>query len=217
MNRLLFSIILSILIFGCGTKRKTDLVENYELKKTEINQVKIHAEKIIPETYGVRILFHSSYDIDLSVWIKNTDPRDREYLFSQREMDPFTFVETENNESEYLGFEVVKEKLNWTDDTFIKIEELLDDANCIGFSSRLTRDDEEVFEIEYGYNWPGAYSYILLDHDLAADEVEEWDDGCANDYYEKNVVLHYSGGAIGMQCFEDFEPVKRVTNKGDSK
>jgi hypothetical protein len=205
MNRLLILLFSSFIFLGCNEKRKSDLVNNYEVKKAEINQVKIKSEKLIPKTYGMRILFHSSNNIDLSVWKKNENPKKREYLFSQREMNPFKFDESKNNKNEYLAFETLKEKLNWTNNTFKKIEELLDNANCIGFDLRLNRKNEKRFEITYGYNYPGVYSYILFENNLLNNEIEEYNDGCYYVYAEKNVVFHYVGGAFGMQCFEDYE------------
>ena len=80
------------------------MVNNYEVKKAEINQVKIKSEKLIPKTYGMRILFHSSNNIDLSVWKKNENPKKREYLFSQREMNPFKFDESKNSAIDFVKY-----------------------------------------------------------------------------------------------------------------
>ena len=40
---------------------------------------------------------------------------------------------------------------------------------------------------------------------LTNNEIKQkFNDGCMYKYFKENIALEYGGGAIGSQCFEDF-------------
>ena len=50
----------------------------------------------------------------------------------------------------------------------------------------------------------GKYYYLVFDDNLSQNEIEEFNDGCTYIFYKNNIVLKYSGGTIGPQCFPDW-------------
>ena len=197
---------LSVLISSCGrSKRKSDLIANYEERKSEIAESMEHFNKIVPENFKVRIRFESSDEIDLVVYESPNDSAKNELLFRKWniEIDNYEEEPQSDNDRKYNGktnsFELAKSKLNWTNETISQLYQKLASADCIGISNW------EPMEIEYGYNGLGVYSYKIFDKKLSEEQMEEYDNGCSNIYYKDNVVLSYGGGAIGMQCFEDYQ------------
>lgn len=60
----------------------------------------------------------------------------------------------------------------------------------------------------------GIFSYVIFDQNLSENKIEDYNDGCTYIFYKDNVVLEYSGGAIGMQCFPEFHREKDKDKKG---
>lgn len=197
--------LLTILISSCDSKGKADLIENYEKKTSEIITLKDYFENIVPENFKVKIRYKSADVVDLAVYEKLTDSSGNELLFRKWDIDIFDYDEEPQTDYErkYHGktnsLEIVKDKLSWTDTTFEELYAKLESANCIGISNW------KPIEIEYGYNGLGVYSYKVFDQNLDDGEVAKFNDGCQDVFYKKNVVLSYGGGAVGMQCFEDFQ------------
>jgi len=203
--KLLIISVISVLLLSCdNSKNKSDLIENYEKNSAQIIGVKNYFEKIVPDNFKVKIRYESSDQIDLEVYEKLNDKSDNELLFRQWNIKISNYIEEPQSDydKKYNGktnsFEFVKNKLEWTDETLEKLYEKLDSADCIGISNW------EPVEIEYGYNGLGVYSYKIFNKDQIDMIKEKYNDGCNNLYYKENVVLSYGGGAIGMQCFEDF-------------
>ncbi len=198
--------VLSVLILSCGEqKRKSDLIANYEERKNQITELMNYFNKIVPENFKVRIRYDSSKEIDLFVYEKVNDTTKNELLFRQWNIDVDNYVEEPQTEydNKHNGktnsLELAKSKLNWTNETIGQLYEKLLAARCIGISNW------EPMEIEYGYNGMGVYSYKIFKAKLSDEQIEEYNDGCSNIYYKENVVISYGGGAIGMQCFEDYQ------------
>jgi len=197
---------LSILIISCNNdKRKSDLISNFEKRNSEIIDLKNYFDKIVPKKFSVNIRYESSNVVNLEVYEKPNDTLKKELLFRKWDINVYDYIEKPQTEYEkkYHGktnsLELVKSKLNWTDKTFRKLYTKLESAECIGISKwKLTN-------IEYGYNGLGVYSYKIFDHNLDKKEIEKFNDGCINVFYKNNVVLSFGGGAIGMQCFEDYK------------
>ena len=192
---------------SCGkSKRKSDLIANYEEHSSEITAVAKYFEQIVPQNFNVRIRYDSSDEIDLVVYERLNDTTDNELLFRKWNIDIDNYVEEPQSDYDrkYDGktnsFELAKSKLNWTNETIEALYEKLDNADCIGISNW------EPINIEYGYNGLGVYSYKLFKENLNTEQIEKYNDGCYNVFYKDNIVLSYGGGAIAMQCFEDYKP-----------
>nr|WP_320119517.1 hypothetical protein [uncultured Marinifilum sp.] len=184
---------------------KDDLVENYELKKTAIHELKTSFDSIVPDGFKIYIEFKDKKNIDLWVYEKS-DSIDKKMicLFQQWDINPYDYVMepmTKYDSSEYapktkdLG--LVKEKLNWTENTFIEIKKILDNANCISI------ENGEPAEIGFARSGMGKYFYYIFQDPIPGNEIENWNDSCSYIYYDSKMVLGYAGGAIGAQCFPD--------------
>ena len=203
--RILFISLLTILFISCGnSKRKSDLIANYEKRSSEIKEVMNYFEGIVPENFNVQIRYESSDEINLEVYERLNDTMKNELLFRKWNIDIDDYIEESQSDyyKKYNGktnsFELTKNKLNWTNETIEKLYEKLESANCIGISNW------EPIEIEYGYNGLGVYSYKIFKEKLNEEQIEKYNDGCNNIFHKDNIVLSYGGGAIGMQCFEDY-------------
>jgi hypothetical protein len=196
---------LTVLIYSCNTKRKSDLIANYEKNKSEIIEVKNYFNEIVPENFNVNIRFESADVINLEVYERPIDSLKSILLFRKWNIDFLDYKDEPDKgwDKKYHGqtnsLELVKNKLNWTSKTINELYQKLHSADCIGISNW------EPTEIEYGYNGLGVYSYKIFDQNLDEKEIEKYNDGCNNIFYKDNVVLTYGGGAIGMQCFEGYQ------------
>jgi len=122
--------ILTILFFisSCGMKTKKGLTKNFDENKTEIIELKNYYNKIVPKDYIIRIRYNSSDNIDFFVYQPIENSEKRELLFQQWNLDIDDY-KPENPRSDYNkkyhgitnSFKTVKEKLNWTNKTFIYI------------------------------------------------------------------------------------------------
>jgi hypothetical protein len=84
------------------------------------------------------------------------------------------------------------ESLGWNEKTLIDIKNLLDNANCSSIENGKTSI----------VGFIGNYSYKFFKNNLSKLEQTEYNDGCYNIFYERNIVLEYGGGVFGQQCFE---------------
>ena len=202
-------LIILFLISSCGMKTKQGLTENYDENKTEILELKNHYNKIVPEDFIIRIRFNSSDNIDFFVYQPIENSEKRELLFQQWDLDIDDY-EPENPRSDYdkkyhgktNSFIEVKEKLDWTNQTFIDLYNKLDNVNCMGISNR------NPTEIEYGFKGMGAFSYLIFDENLNLELQEKYSDDCSQMFYKENVVLNYGSGAIGSFCTPEFKRTK---------
>ncbi len=202
-------LIISIFIASCGMKSKQGLTKNYDENKTEILELKDYYNKIVPKDYLIRIRYNSSDNIDLFVYQPIENSEKRELLFQQWDLDIDDY-EPENPRSDYdkkyhgitNSFIEVKEKLNWTNKTFIELYNKLDNVNCMGISNR------NPTEIEYGFKGMGVFSYLIFDENLNLELQEKHSDDCSQMFYKENVVLNYGSGAIGSFCTPEFKRTK---------
>lgn len=190
-------------------KTKQGLTENYDENKTKILELKNHYNKIVPKNFIIRIRFNSSDNIDLFVYQPIENLEKHELLFQQWDLDIEDY-EPDNPRSDYdkkyhgktNSFKEVKEKLNWTNQTFIDLYNKLDNINCMGISNR------NPTEIEYGFKGMGVYSYLIFDENLNLELQEKYSDDCSQMFYKENVVLNYGSGAIGSFCTPEFKRTK---------
>ncbi len=196
---------LMLFFMSMDSSSKDDLVENYELNKTAIHELKTTFDNIVPNRFKVYIEFIDQNTIDLWVYEKkDTADKKMTCLFQQWNINPYDYKMepmTEYDSSEYApktkDLSFVKEKLNWTENTFIEIKKVLDNANCISI------ENGEPSEIGFARSGMGKYFYYIFHDPIPENEIEKWNDSCSYIYYEPQVVLGYTGGAIGAQCFPD--------------
>ena len=119
--RLIFFGFFSFYLLSCGhSKRKSDLITNYEQRSSEIMKVKRYFEQIVPEYYKVRIRYESSDAIDLVVYERLNDSSDNELLFRKWNININNYKEEPQSDydKKYHGktnsFELAKTKLNWS-------------------------------------------------------------------------------------------------------
>ena len=183
-----------------------DLIENYEERSIQIIEAKEYIEKITPENFGVYVEFESNRDIDMKVWEKSdTAKNGRIFWFQEWNINPYNYKPKERSDYErkYGGktnsLKEVTEKLNWQDDEFEELKLKLDKANCISIDK-----SGDIYTIGFQRSGMGKYHYKIFEN-WSIDEIKEkFNDGCIYKYYKENVSLEYGGGAVGMQCFEDF-------------
>lgn len=194
-----------LFFFSMDSSSKKELVENYQINKIAIVDLKENYDKIVPKGFKVYIEFNNKNRIDLWVYEK-TDSLDKKLscLFQQWDINPYDYDMkplTKYDSSEYApktkDLDIVKSKLQWTNKTFMEIKNYLDKANCISIGNG------NPAEIGFARSGMGKYFYYLFNDSIPENEIDKWNDSCSYIYYEPKMVLGYSGGAIGAQCFPD--------------
>lgn len=204
-QRIISLSIIAIILSSCEMKSKTDLIHNYEENTQEINELKEFFSSIVPENYIVSIRYDSSNNVDLFVYQKTLDSLDNETLFEEWGVNLEDYIEKPQTEYEkkYGGktksLDVVKQKLNWTDETFEMLYEKLDDINCMGITNG------NPTQIEYGYNGMGVFSYLIFNENLDKALQEKYSDDCSQMFYRDNIAFEYGSGAVGSLCTEEFK------------
>ena len=189
-----------------STSSKQELIENYKINEKEILELKSFFNSIVPKGYSVYIEFSNSKKIDL--WVYETNKKNTAggnvALFQQWNINPYYYKEeapTAFDSIEYApktkSLELVKQTLKWSDNTFKKIKEMLDNAKCISVSSG------EPSEIGFARSGMGKYSYVIFDISIPESLKATYNDSCIYILYNNNVALEYGGGAVGSQCFPD--------------
>lgn len=160
---------------------KKDLIQNYQAKTKEIYALKNYAERIIPPGKKVSIEFEN--DNTLSIFHLYTDK-----ISTNNWNLPINSSKTDS---------LLKE-LGWTKKTLSTLKERLDDANCISIENRTP------FNIGFQRSGMGLYFYNLFDKPLSDSLKKQYNDGCIYILYNDKVALEYGGGAVGPQCFENY-------------
>ncbi|MDR7370957.1 hypothetical protein [Flavobacterium aquidurense] len=203
-------LILTILLFitSCGMKSKQDLTENYDKNKSEIIKLKNYFNEIVPKGFIVSIRYESSDEINLFVYEPIENSEKSELLFQQwnLNLDNYEPKAQTEYEKKYNGktnsLEILKQKLNWNDETFAELYNKLENVNCIGISNGNST------EIEYGFKGTGVFSYEIFDKNLSKELQEKYSDDCSQMFYKDNIVLKYGSGAIGSFCIPEFKRTK---------
>ena len=183
-----------------------DLIENYEERSNQIIELKEYIKKITPGNFSVYVEFESNRDIDMKVWEKSdTAKNERIFWFQEWNINPYDYKQKERSEYDrkYGGktnsLKEVTEKLNWQNDEFKELKSKLDKANCISIEKT-----GDIYSIGFQRSGMGKYNYKIFENWSVEEIKQNFNDGCMYKYYKENVALGYGGGAMGMQCFEDF-------------
>jgi len=204
-HNLISILIISIFLSSCGMNSIEGMKNNIDEKSNEITDLKNYFDEIVPENYLVRIQYNSSNNVDLFVYESIQDSSKREELFEQWDVKLDDYKDTPQTEFEkkYHGkiksLELVKNKLNWTTETFSELYEKLAEANCIGICNT------NPVEIEYGFSGMALLSFLVFDENLTVEQQEEYSDDCMSMFYKENIVLSYGSGATGSLCTPEFK------------
>ncbi|MBF9253173.1 hypothetical protein I2I11_07705 [Pontibacter sp. 172403-2] len=171
---------------------KKGLIENYKKHSVEIEKLKKEYSKLVPDSLIISIEFNAENkiistpeSIDLKVYRKNSNGQN-------------SVIEQGwnlNRDSEELS--KMLRLIDWNQNTLTEIKALLDSANCISI------ENGENTSIGFARSGMGKYFYLVFNDNLAKNEIEKFNDGCAYIFYKNNIVLEYGGGAVGPQCFPD--------------
>ena len=201
-------VVVNILIFTIGGDEfssKKELINNLNVKKNEIYLLKKTFNELVPSNYSVYISFNNSKSIDLWVsYLNDTTKNFNTYLFQQWDINPYNYkpeAPTHIDSTEYApktkSLDLVKQKLNWTDNTFKLIESYLRSANCISIKSG------NPTTIGFARRGSGGYSFKMFDDPMSDSLKQIYNDGCIYIVYNDTLVLEWESGVLGVQCFPD--------------
>jgi hypothetical protein len=159
---------------------KEDLIENYELKKNEIQEIKKFIDSKIPSKTYLSIEFKNN-QIEI-LHLKKND------IYENNWNIPINSKKIDSILSE----------IGWTKTDLKNLKHKLHNANCISVSSG------SPLTIGWQRSGMGKYFYKIFDQNLNDSIKALYDEGCNYDYYKDNIVLEYGGGAFGRQCFSDY-------------
>ncbi len=214
-HNLISTLIILIFLSSCGMNSIEGKKNNIDKKSNEIIDLKNYFNQIVPKNYIVRIQYNSSNNVDLFVYEPIRDSTERENLFLQWEVNLDSYKETPQTEYEkkYRGktksLEFVKNKLNWTRETFSKLYDKQEKANYIGICNK------KPVEIEYGFSVMALLSFLVFSENLTFEQQEENSDDCMSMFYKDNIVLNYGSGALGSLCPPEFK--RKIMPAGNSR
>ena len=151
-----------------------DLIENYKIKKLEINDLSIYINKIVPENTKVYIEINEEEQLGILTVIKNG-----KYY---------------NNLDLTIHFAKCDTLLGWSKGTLEKLKVKLKSANCVSI------ENGEPTTIGYQRSGMGMYYYKVFNLPLTEKQKVIYNDSCKYIYFKDNIVLEFSGGAAGPQC-----------------
>lgn len=160
---------------------KDDLIENYEMRKLEIMDVKEYYLSILQNDTEVHIEFTN--DKELGIFHVTKDSF-RDHNWNLKINSP--------------KVDSLLAELNWTTKDLKTLKSKLDKANCISIAS------SNPVHIGWQRSGFGMFSYVVFNEDLIDEQIKDYSDSCFYIYYKDNIVLEYGGGAVGPQCFKEF-------------
>jgi hypothetical protein len=190
-----------LLMISMTESSKKELIENFENKKKEIQNLKNEYFKLVPKNYVVEIEFEPESKIinvseQITIKIYKIIESSKSSSKLQRNDNLEVVSQNWNLKPDSKELEEILKTLNWTNHTLIEIKKLLKDANCISI------ENGKVTTIGFARSGMGLYSYKIFETILTSKQKTEYNNGCEYIYYKDNIVLEYGGGAVGPQCFE---------------
>lgn len=196
---------LLLFMISLPSSSKTELIDNYENKKTEILKLRTEFRKHVPEGHIVEIEFEPESKIvttpeQITIKIYKKRNIDKKVAGDNKIVHPtddlIVVSQNWNLLPDSPELKLILKSLNWTSHTLAEIKKLLVAANCVSI------ENGEITTVGFARSGLGKYSYKIFNKTLSSQQMKDYDNGCAYIYYRDNIVLEYGGGAIGPQCFE---------------
>lgn len=180
-------------VYSMPMSSRTELIQNYEERRDDINKLVKEFNRAIPKGYVVSLeirtkpdLLHTVEGIDLQIFKKEAKGElkliDGDWDIEYDSDELYTLLDT----------------IGWNPMIFSGIKNLMQMANCISI------ENGDQTEVGFARSGLGKYSYLIFPTAiLSPSKTKEFNDGCQYQYYKKNVVLKYEGGMAGPQCFTD--------------
>jgi len=168
-------------LFHVKRVSKSEMIENYEKYKSEINDAMIYYKSILPEESKCTIEFDEN----------------EIYRFSLYQNDTSYYSSTTNKNS--TPIDSLLEKLNWTSLELNTLQTKLEKANTISIGGK------ERIEFGWFRTGPAMYSVEVHPENLSIKEIRMNNDSCRSIFYKDNIVFTYGGGAFGPYCFLKIE------------
>jgi hypothetical protein len=166
---------------------KQELIENYEKHKAEIDDLKSYFRSIIPRNTKVEIEFTNNKELErFGIYRTSKDKSNINTLTTF--LDWHVQINSARTDS-------IITTLGWTRETIKTIKQKLDNANCIQVESG------EPTIVGFQRSGMAMLFYNIFDTPISEKDKPKYNDSCTYIYYKPTVVLQYSGGAIGSQCF----------------
>lgn len=165
---------------------KKDLIANYENRKSAILAVKDYFATTVPPHKSVEIEFTDSYTL-ARLEVSSLDSATGATIFPIFQQWDLSTTSPK--------VDSVLAALHWTQDTLKRLKRKLDVAFCISVGSG------DPCEVGFQRSGMGMFSYELFTKPIADSLKDTFNNGCTDIIYDSTVVLEYSGGAIGPQCF----------------
>lgn len=180
-----------LLMGSLPSSSKKDLIANIDSNYTKIQNLIHSYKKLVPKGYLVYIEFQPGNNVISTQ--PSVDMRIQYY-------NPKNFNSLETDQQWNMGYGSAELKrmcrrLNWTEASLKTIKQLLDQANCISI------ENDTIAQVGFSRSSMAMYSYLIFEQDLDKTKVDEYNNGCTQIYYKRNIVLGYDGGAAGPQCF----------------
>ena len=177
-----------LMMFSMPKSSKKEQIENLEKNEENIKILIQKYSELVPDSLEVYIEFNPKNIIlnkDKSIDLKIYSNQKNNQIFRKSDL---------KYNSDILLQQL--EILGWNESTLIKIKNLLDSANCVSI------ENGEITKIGFARSGMGKYSYKFFKENLNETDQSEYNDGCYNIFYDRNIVLEYGSGAFGQECFE---------------
>ena len=161
----------------------SDLKEEYFSKEKEIDDLILYFNEIKPKDKSIAIEFKD--DKTLSRLRINYKDSTRA-IFQQWDIPVKNLLNPE-----------LSNHLIWNDEKIKRLKIKLDKADCISI------EDGEPIKIGFKRSGMGMYSFIVFQDKIT--DRNNFNDSCQYILVSRKLVLEYGGGAIGPQCFQNFE------------
>jgi hypothetical protein len=157
---------------------KQDLIDNYNQKSKQIDDLKNYINKIVPTNKLVDIEF---------------DEKKRFFIFHL--VDNGSYDSNWDLKLNSKKVDTLLTKINWTKETLKTLKEKLEAANCISIKNG------QPCNIGFQRSGMGKYYYNIFDNPIPDSLKSKYNDSCTYILYTDKVILEYGGGAVGPQCF----------------
>jgi hypothetical protein len=159
---------------------KSDLISNFEERKSELFEAENYFNSIVPDSAYVKIEFENG---KLGIF----------HVRLNGKYNSNWGLDLNSNKADSLFSE-----LEWSKEDVANLKTKLDAANSVSAESG------EYTTIGWQRSGMGMFFYKIFNEPLSDSLINEYNDGCMYIFYKENIVLEYGGGAIGPQCFPSF-------------